>query len=152
MAGFTNRGKFLMMSDFFNNVTEFTNLYVALVTSAVAPTQDTNTLGQLTEIAAGNGYSTGGIILTRNTTDFPTVTEDDANDRSSILIKNLVWTASGGNLPASGNGARYAILTTDEGTIANRQVIAYFDLVSDRTISSGQTLTLSASEMRFNEA
>ncbi len=151
MAGWTNRGKKLILDDFFRNQTEFTNYYVALVTSAVAPDADTNTLGQLTEIANGNGYTTGGYSLSRNSTDFDTLTENDTNDRGELQIKDVVWTASGGNLPGSGSGARYAVLVTDEATVANRQVIAFWDLTSDRTVSSGQTLTLQNLELRLTE-
>jgi hypothetical protein len=151
MAGFTNRGKKLIMDDFFRNATEFTNYYVALVTSATAPTADINTLSELTQIATGNGYTDGGISLTRNGTDFDTLTENDANDRGELQIKDIVWTASGGSLPASGNGARYAVLTTDEGTVANRQILAFWDLSADRTVSVGQTLTLQNLELRFTE-
>ena len=151
MAGFTNKGKYLMLRHMFNGLALPTNFYVALCTSAVTPTADTNTFSDLTEIAAGNGYTAGGISLTKNTTDFPTVTEDDANDRGSILIKNLTWTASVGNLPASGNGARWMILTDDNATQGSRFVYAYVDLTADRTVSVAQNLNVNTTELRFNE-
>ena len=151
MAGVTNRGKYLLVQLFFRNAGAPTNIYAALITSAAAPTADTNTFADVTEIAAGNGYTAGGISLARNSTDFDVLTEDDTNDRSLIQAKDLVWTASGGTLPASGNGARYAIFTTDEGTQSTRQVICYFDLVSDRSVSSGQSLTLQNCELRLTE-
>jgi len=151
MAGFTNKGKNHILDQVFRNATEPTNYYVALVTSAVAPDADTNTLSQLTEIAAGNGYTSGGISLSKNSTDFDSLTENDTNDRGEIQIKDIVWTASGGNLPASGSGARYAVLTDDNATVGSRIVIAWWDLTSDRVISSGQTLTLQNLEMRLTE-
>lgn len=155
MAGWTNKGKFRMMEAYLANGTEPTVFYLALVTSATAPTADTNTFGQLTEIAAGNGYTTGGISLTRNATYFP-VSEDDTNDRGNCIITNNgvdpAWTASGGSIPASGGGARYAVMTDDNVTVANREVIAYWDLVSDRTVTTGQTLTLDDPTLRANEA
>jgi hypothetical protein len=151
MAGWTNRGKMRMLGWAYRGATIPTNFYVALVTSATAPTADTNTLSELTEIAAGNGYTSGGIMLNRNATDFDVLTEDDTNDRGLIQIKDLVWTASGGPIPASGSGARWAVLTDDNATIGSREVLHYFNLVSDRTISSGQTLTLQDCEMRINE-
>lgn len=143
----TNRGRRLLLESYFNAVTP-TNFYCALVTSAATPTVDTNTLSELTEIAAGNGYTSGGIQLTRNTTDFPSITENDSSDLASIGVKDMVWTASGGSLPASGGGARWMVLTTDEATVGNRQIIAAFDLASDRTVSSGQTLTVSGMTLR----
>jgi hypothetical protein len=150
MAGFTNRGKNLLLKAFFNTSAP-TNIYAALVTSAVAPSADTNTLGELTEIANGNGYTAGGMQLARNATDFPSLAENDATDIANILVKNLVWTAATGNLPASGNGARYCVLVDDNATPANRQVIAWFDLTADRTVSVGQSLTVQNAELRLTE-
>ena len=141
-SGWTNKGKHHVHNITWRNATEPANYYLALVTSAVAPTADTNTLSQLTEIAAGNGYTTGGYQLTRNATDFDVLTEDDSGDAAFVQIKDVVWTASGGNLPASGNGARWAVLTDDNVTVGSREVYAWFDLTSDRTVSTGQTLTL----------
>ncbi len=148
----TNRGKYLIMGYAFRGATRPTNFYVALVTSATAPTVDTNTLSELTEIAAGNGYTAGGYALTPGATDFDSLVENDTNDRSELQIKDVVWTASGGNLPASGNGARYGVLLTDEATVGNRQVVAYWDLVSDRVVSTGQPLTLQNLELRLQPA
>lgn len=151
MPGFTNKGKAAMLDSYFRATGTPTNFYVALVTSATAPDADTNTLSDLTEIAAGNGYTSGGIQLSRNSTDFDVLTENDTNDRGDMEIKDLVWTASGGSIPGSGSGARYAVLTDDNGTIANREVICYWDLSSDRTVTDGNTLTLSDFEIRATE-
>src|SRR5688572_1662443 len=117
MAGFTNKGKMRMLAATFQGAALPTNFYVALVDSSVAPGPDTNTLGQLGEVPAGNGYTSGGIQLSKNATDFDVVTEDDAGDMGLAQVKDLVWTASGGNLPGSGSGARYAVLTDDNGTV-----------------------------------
>jgi hypothetical protein len=125
---------------------------VALVTSATAPTQDINTLGELTEIAAGNGYTSGGFQLAKNSTDWDVWTEDDTNDRGLIQIKDITWSASGGSIPDTGNGARYAVLTDDNGTVGSREVYAYWDLSSDRSVSDGQDLTLQDCELRINES
>ena len=151
MAGFTNKGKHHILDQLFRNATEVTNYYVALVTSATAPDADINTLSQLTEIAAGNGYTSGGFQLARNSTDFDSLTENDTNDRGEIQIKDVAWTASGGSIPASGNDARYAVLTDDNATVGSRIVIAFWDLSSDRVVSSGQTLTLQNLELRLTE-
>lgn len=152
MTGFTNKGKFWLLNQALRNVTEPTNLYIALVTSATAPTADTNTLSQLTEIAAGNGYTSGGFQLTRDSTDFDVMTEDDTADSAYAEIKDITFTASGGNLPVSGNGARYAVLTDDNGTVGSREVYFYWDLSADRTVSNGQTLTIAGMRITIQEA
>ena len=151
MAGWTNRGKYNALNVLCRNTGAPTTYYVALVTSAVAPTADTNLMSELTEIAAGNGYTSGGQAVNRNSTDFDVLTEDDTNDRALVQIRDLVWTASGGNLPASGNGARYAVFTDDNATIANREVWAYWDLGADRMVSDTQPLTLQDCELRLDE-
>lgn len=145
----TNRGKFNILGITFRNATEPTVFYIALFLASSAPTVDTNTKSDLSEIATGNGYTAGGISVARDSTDFDTLTEDDTNDRALVQLKDIVWTASGGNLPSSGNGARYAGLTDDNGTLGSRDVFCAWDLVSDRTVSSGQTLTLQNCEIRL---
>jgi len=147
----TNRGKFLMLSWAFPRVAFPTNYYVALVTDAVAPTVDINTLGELTEITAGNGYTTGGYQLTPNDTDFDTTTEDDTSDLAFVQIKDIVWTAVAGPIPSAGDGARYAILTDDIGVVANRQVIAAWDLVTSRMCTATFSITLEDCELRAIE-
>jgi hypothetical protein len=151
MAAFTNRGLYAILGYLFRADTEPTNYYVALVTSAVAPADDINTFTELTEIVAGNGYTTGGYQLTPGATDWDTHTEDDANDYAWVEIKDVVWTAAGGPIPLSGDGARYAVLLDDNVTIADRLVIFWWDLVSDRSVSVGQTLTLQDLEQQLRQ-
>ena len=151
MSGFTNKGKWRLLGWAFRGDTLPTNYYVVLVTSATAPTQDHNTVSEFTEIAAGNGYTAGGYSLTPGATDFDLHTEDDTGDLGKVQVKDVAWVASGGSIPASGNGARYALLTDDNVTPASREVLAYWDLGSDRSVSSGQTLTLQDLELQGTE-
>ena len=151
MAGWTNRGKYRLLGYLYRGETLPTNLYVALFTSASAPDADTNTAGDLTQIATGNGYTDGGYQLTPGATDFDVWTEDDVNDRALVQVKDVVWTASGGSIPDSGSGARYAGLTDDNVTVASREIFQYFDLTADRQVSDGQSLTLQDIEIRLDE-
>ena len=152
MAGWTNKGKMSILDAYFRNAGAPTNFYIILFTDASAPDADTDQESDLTEIAAGNGYTTGGYSLTKNSTDFDVLTEDDGNDRGLIQVKDVVWTASGGSIPDAGDGARYAMLTDDDGTIGNREAYQYWDLASNREVSDGQTLTLQNLEIRINES
>jgi hypothetical protein len=149
--GVTNRGKYNILRWALRGVANPTTFYVALVTDAIAPNADINTLSELTEIAAGNGYTSGGIAVNNDATDFDTATEDDANDRALLQIKNLVWTAAGGALPGSGDGARYAVLTDDNATVGSREVYAWWDLLTGITVSDTQTLTLADLEIRATD-
>ena len=140
-----------MLDWVFRGVALPTNLYVALATDATPPTPATNTLGDLTQITTGNGYSDGGFQLARNATDFDVLTEDDSQDRALVQIKDVVWTAAAGPIPASGDGARYSVLTDDNATVANRGVVAYWDLVTDRSVLATETLTLQDLTLRLEE-
>jgi hypothetical protein len=151
MPGWTNKGKMRALAVWLRAATPPTNLFIALFTNAAAPNPDTNIVGDLTQIAAGNGYSSGGASLNRNSTDFDTLTEDDTNDRGLVQLKDIVFTASGGPIPASGSGARYAAMTDDNATVGSREIYTFWDLSSDRTVSDGQSLTLQDFEIRLTE-
>ena len=140
-SGWTNRGKQRVMAIALAGETPPTNFYWALVTSASAPGPDTNTKSELTEVANGNGYTTGGIVKARNATNFPFV-EDDTNDWTLADPPDLAWTASGGSIPASGSPPHYLILTDDNATQGSREVWFYHDLASDPTVPVGQVFTI----------
>ena len=153
MAGWTNKGKMRLLETI-RGAALPTNFYCMLCTSADAPDADSNTVGGaggVTEVSTGNGYSTGGISLTKNATDFDEISEDDSGNLGSLKIRDLVWTASGGTLPAS-DSARYAVITDDAATVADREIWFFFDLASDRQVSSGQTLTLADCDIRLTES
>ncbi len=150
MAGWTNRGKYDCLALWARNTSPATAFYMALVKST--PTVDTDTMSQLTEIAAGNGYTSGGTSLSRNATDFDVLTEDDTNDYALVQVKDIAWVASGGPIPADSNGATYAVITDDNGTVGSRDVYHYGSLGSARVVSSGQTLTIQNFEIRIAES
>lgn len=114
-SGVTNRCRKQEFDIVYRGATAPTSFKLALCTAATTPSEDINALSELTEIAAGAGYTAGGVTLNRNTTDFPTLTEDDANDKAILIIRDLAITASGGPIPLTGSGAAYAVLTTSTG-------------------------------------
>ena len=129
------------------------HFYIALVTSDDVPTEDTNTFSELTEIADGNGYDEGGYELNAGSPDFDTLTEDDYFDRAIVQIKDIIWAAEGGPIPASGNGARYVVLLEGTGesgeTISERQVIAIWDMTTDKVVTDEFALRLRNLELRL---
>lgn len=149
--GWTNRGKYLHQRWIYGAVALPAHFYVVLVTSANVPGPDTNTLSELTEITEGNGYTTGGYQLTPGATDF-TITEDDSGDLAYTVIKDVTWTASGGSIPPSGSAAHYAVFTTDESTVGNRQVVHYWNLGGNVSKDNGFAITLAALTMRSKDS
>ncbi len=133
----------------FRAVAVVTNYFIALLTDASAPTVDTNLMSDHTQIATGNGYTDGGFSLTPGVTDFDSLVENDTNDRAELQVKDVVWTAAAGPIPSSGGGARYAVITDDNGTVSAREIYAFWDLTTPRTISDTQTLTLQDLELRL---
>jgi hypothetical protein len=115
------------------------------------PNADIDTMAGLTQIATGNGYSDGGLSLTRNATDFDVLTEDDTNDKALVQVKDIVWTASGGPIPSDSAGATYAVITDDNATVSARDVFHYGSLGTARVVSDGQTLTIQNFEIDLTE-
>jgi hypothetical protein len=149
MSGWTNRGAYQMLGVRYRAQSNPAAYYMALVTSSPAPDDAVNTLGDLTEIAEGSGYTSGGASLTPGGTDFDVWTEDDANHRALVQIKDVLWTASGGTIPASGGAARYAVLTDNNGTVGSREVFHFWDLGSDLSALDGQSLTVRDAEIQI---
>lgn len=105
-------------------------LKMALTNSA--PTADTyDELADVTQIANGNGYTTGGTTLT-------TVTWVETGAGTGIWrlsSDDVVFTASGGSIAAF----RYGVLYNDTST--NDKLIGYLDYGSSVTITVGNTFT-----------
>jgi len=146
----TERGMYEVLNYCFNSGTAPTNLYMALIRATSVPVTTTNVLSDLTQINTGTGYSDGGYTLNLDATDFDTLTENDTNDRAELQTKDLVFTASGDDLDGSGGaGARYSVMTDHDATVANRSVLWWGDLVSNRNPVDGNTLTLVDNESRI---
>lgn len=150
-SGWTNRGLYRQKKAMCHADAYPTTFKLHLVTDATEPTADTNTLSDLTEIATGNGYS-GGITVNRNSTDFDTVTESDADDWAFSQLKDYTVSASGGTIPPSGDGISFVVLTDDHATPGSREVWAYWDVrvggTTPRTISDGNGIRFEDLELR----
>lgn len=148
-SGYTNRGKFKELETRYRNVAVPTAYHVPLVKST--PTADTNVMSDETEIATGNGYTSGGDALTPGATDFDVLTEDDTGDLAFVQLRDIVYTASGGDLPSDSVGATFMLLTDDNVTVSAREVYLYWDLGGARVVSNGQSLTIQDAEARLTE-
>lgn len=141
MADFwTNNGFRSVLSVYFSEESQQSSFRLVLITADTAPTASTTTFSGLTEIGAGNGYTSGGVTLTPDTDT--TTTQDNGNSLAKTVFSDKVITASGGSIPASGNPIRYVLLTDANATLADREVFCVWDLGANTTIASGNTLTL----------
>src|SRR3954468_25003181 len=97
-----------------------------------APTVATdNVLGDLTQIAGNNGYTTGGTDITFNSTITTGTVTATATD--------VVWTASGGNLGSSTTGQYVSIY---DDTSASDNLLCSYNYGSTFTVATGETFTL----------
>lgn len=145
----TNRGAYRMLS-WLRGGTVPANFYAALVCNTNAPVLNTILFSELDEIAEANGYTSGGIIVNTDSTDWDTISQDNANTRSYVQLKDYVWTADGGPIPGSGDGARYLVILDNTATVGDREVYFYHDLTSDRAVSDGQSLSITDAEVGIN--
>jgi len=82
-----------------------------------------------TELANGNGYTTGGAAAT-------TTSDTDTAGTVKVILQPVVFTATGAMGPF-----RYAILVDTTPTTPLKPLIAFFDYGSSVTLASGETFT-----------
>lgn len=103
-------------------------LKVALTNTAPSASTD-DEFADITEIAAGNGYTAGGVTATVDTSAL-------SAGVYTLTLSGVTWTASGGDIAAN----RYAVLYNDTAT--NDELIAYADFGASAVIANGNTETV----------
>ena len=136
MAAFVKFDQFVedLCQGFHNLSTHTLKVYI---TDATPSTTADAVKADLAESNGGNGYTTGGESLTVNalTNTAGVVTVDVTTD--------IVITASGGSIPASGTTTfRYVVLYNDTQTSPADPLIGYWDYGSQITLASGESLTI----------
>jgi hypothetical protein len=102
-------------------------LKVALSNSA--PSASFGQFSQITEIAAGSGYSAGGATVT-------ITSSTQSGGTYKLILVDVVITASGGSI----GPFQYVVLYNSTPT--NKNLIGWYDYGSAATITSGNTLTV----------
>lgn len=115
---------------------------VKVALSNTAPNQTTGSvIGDITQISAGNGYSTGGQSL-----DSDSWAETSASSGVwRFTTADEVFTASGGSIATF----RYIVVYND--TAASDQLIGYLDYGSAVDVTSGNTFTIDVGTNGFFE-
>lgn len=102
--------------------------------SLVAPVATNSIRGNLTEISAGDGYTTGG--------ETPSVTSSGHTTGTyKLVLADVVWTASAGTFA----DFRYASLYNDSTTAPADALIGFHDYGSTVDLGAGETFTWDAS-------
>lgn len=101
-------------------------LKVALTNTA--PTSATTQLSSITQVANGNGYTTGGATIT-------TSSSAQTGGTYKLVLADVVFTATGSLGPF-----RYAVIYNSTAT--NSEVIGWYDYGSSITLASGETFTV----------
>ncbi len=96
------------------------------------PAQTNAVLSDITQIAAGNGYSSGGTATTISSAA-------QTSGTFKIVCTNVVFTASGGTI----GPLRYAVLYNATPTSPLKPLIAYWDYGSSITLNDTETFTVS---------
>lgn len=102
-------------------------LKIALTNSA--PSASNTVLTDITQISAGNGYTTGGTQTTQSSSA-------QASGTYKLVCADVTFTASGGSIGAF----RYAVLYNDTAT--NDELIAWWDYGSSITLANTETFTI----------
>lgn len=101
-----------------------------VVLTNTAPTAANSVLANLTQIANGNGYTTGGATSAQSSSA-------QSSGTYKLVIGDVSWTASGGTV----GPFRYADLYNDTPTSPADPLIAWWDYGSSITLAIGETFT-----------
>lgn len=96
----------------------------------VAPVATNSIKANLTEIAAGNGYTAGGLAVTVS------ASSETGGTYTATLTGDTVFTASGGNIASF----RYCVLYNDTAT--NDELVSWWDYGSSISPADTETFTL----------
>lgn len=110
------------IENLFENINSGTDSWVIKLATAV-----NQSAGTITEVANGNGYTTGG-----NSTTITSASQTGGTFKL-VLTSPSLWTASG-----AGFAFQYAVLT-DSTTGTN---VGYWDYGSSQTVATGETVTV----------
>jgi len=98
----------------------------------VAPVAGNGIKADITEIAAGGGYTLGGNICAH------TSGAQAAGTFKLVLASPSTWTGSGAGMAPF----RYAVLYNDTPSSPNKPLIGWWDYLASLTLSAGATFTV----------
>lgn len=129
MATFVTFDQF--KADLLAAVHNFTSHSFKVLLTNTAPTAGNALKADITEIAAGNGYTAGGGATTVSSA---TQTAGTAK----VILTDVTWTAAGGSI----GPFRYAVLWNDTPASPLDPLVGYVDYGSSRTLADTESFTV----------
>lgn len=108
---------------------DFTSATFKIMLTNTAPTASNQIKSDLTEIAAGNGYTAGGTASA--------MTASVASGIAKVVGANVVFTATGAIGPF-----QYAVLYNDTQTSPAKPLVAWWDYGTSITMAASETFTV----------
>lgn len=128
MAAYNKFNQFT--KDLVDGVHDFDAHAFKVMLTNTAPVATNSVKLDLTEIAAGNGYTAGGTATT--------ITTSTATGTAKATATDVVFTASGGSI----GPFRYAVLYNDTPTAPADPLISWWDHGSAVTLAAGESFTV----------
>ena len=100
-----------------------------IMLSNVAPVATNTVKANITEVAAGNGYTAGGATATF-------VSGADTSGTYKLVLSPVAWTAAGGSI----GPFEFAVLYNS--STANGNLIGWWDYGTTLTLTNGNTFTI----------
>lgn len=116
--------------DLIDGVYDFDGDSFKVMLTLTAPVATNSVKGDLTEIAAGSGYSAGGTATT--------ITTSTATGTAKATATDVTFTASGGSIA----NFRYVVLYDDTPTSPADPLIAWWDSGATQTITDGNSFVV----------
>jgi hypothetical protein len=128
MAAYNKFNSFV--SDLAQGVHNLNSNTLKIMLTSVAPNAANTIKSNITEIAAGNGYTAGGAAATF-------VSGNDTAGTYKLVLSPVSWTASGGSI----GPFEWAVLYNS--STANGNLIGWWDYGTAVTLTNGNTFTVS---------
>lgn len=114
-----------------NGAQNFASDTYKIALSNSAPTATNTALANITQISAGNGYTSGGTATT--------ITISETTGTTTVSGTQVVFTASGGSI----GPFRYVVLYNDTtSTPVNKPLVGWWDYGSAVTLADTETFTV----------
>jgi len=113
-----------------NGVQNFATDVYKVALSNTAPVATNTILSDITQISAGNGYTSGGSTTT--------ITLAEVTGTTTVSGTQVVFTAAGGSI----GPFRYVVLYNDTTSSPSKPLVAWWDYGSSITLADGETFTV----------